>query len=1653
MSELDVSVPEESTSVSARPSEVSREPLARMALSDPLMHSTKPLQPRPGGGPIMRSGTGAVGTDPAASFSKAAGGASQGVPHQSHMEGLFGTSFGDVRVTTGRSEALGSMGADAAASGRSIAFADSSPSKELVGHELAHVVQQDQSSSTSIQPSGAVSDPNSAAEVEARSIGKQVAAGQSVTVQARPDKGIHRNREKAAELEHINRPSERALGGLSGAGGSLPFGERIQTSFGRHDISGVSAYTGPAARDAATSMGASAYAMGDSVAFKGTPDLHTTAHEAAHTVQQQGGVQLKGGVGQDGDRYEQNADHVADLVVAGQSAETALDTFAGGGGPAVQLDTTESDPPPDTQEWDWDEDDLEWVMYWGGEWWTAWLEGGSWCSRSESGAIEWWNGTDWAPATETVDEAGRTVKNKAAGTAKATGIFGGVLGRVRSRHATGAQDLLDDVEENAAEAELTETTDERSRKLDRAIASKDKLTVLRVLQGAPLGPTYDAAKRKAVLAALKALFKGKKEALVEACLTTGKIPLVIEIDLAGGDTNGVISAFESRTDAERQQFLATVKAPVHKDLHKSLDKRGLMKRFEKGYVDVAAIMAGPGDDATKRAGLKSAFKGALLARIDQRNKSDSWYNLPATKRKGVLGDIEAVAKEVKGIEALPGGDMDVFLEELATDADVAKAINKSIGGKTRGRQADKGLNLLKGGGVESIWAVLEDERKRMGTDDARIFKALENMSDADKAKLRDAAGAPTPAYNTAKEGLSKELSGSAFNKARSMLDGETGSVTTLATETLEHSGKAMRLFSIISDRTCINAVISMSGAERAQFRKDVHLQDKVKKGVSTSNWTKIQELAGLNQGEDLDGAGPKTQAQTDATKDAEERRLAQIIIDGLDQKMMTEKKMMRVVKALMQARKASEAGIANLATIKAKVDAAGVWTKSRWTGKKNKGILAEIQKFLAGTGGMSALQIAAQFAVNNKDATGMGELIGELPPLDLIKEWSNVLELEKRAKALSEAKLSQKPGLIKSAQSRVNSFVFDVDMSRPTVKDIEAATTKGFFSHKKEFQDLIDKARGIIISSSKADGGDAAVRAHLAQVAPGYAMDDLEQEKTKFATSQDAFDLRRRGKSGFGKASRGLADTFSDSGTQVDLAGAGQVGVLRQGLQELGVGSQAERDDLADRAGKRRAHFESRLDSFEEMKAFAASIVTGIFSALVAVGLTIATGGLGVVGPFIAALITAAAGKPLQEGLNKLIKGDVHSVPWKDWQQWVHHTGVDLFVATAAHFATVGMSSAFSNATDLVKFGKGVKGGFGDSTFGVMMGSASQSAITAAPGALVKGFTSAGSDHFGEFLKSGEGDMASFSKRFGKKLGAIPEGVLVGALKASLTSTVGDGKKTTKDNDVLNQDGTMTAKVDTTFQSRGDQVSKGYADLAITRGVDIALVGAKKSAPGGELTRTDISTEAIKTGQAFATQGHKSSKMKDSHTGTGGSYKVNSHGVTQLDKTTAEVAQGKRDGAGAFGFLYDIQSWFEGLAKKTTAGPSWTPTSLERAKTAAEAALPGAEGDLTTASAAVAAAATAKTSAQAAHSAALAEQTAAASELAGLSADADTQTRADATARVSAADSSVTSTQSSLSTATTDYSSAVSAETQARTNVDTVQTSIDNATTLKGTTV
>jgi hypothetical protein len=196
----------------------------------------------------------------------------------------------------------------------------------------------------------------------------------------------------ATEEGDVHAIAER---GLSGPAAPLPHLARIQASFGRHDVSHVQAHVGGAAAEASAAMGAIAYATGDHIAFADSPDLHTAAHEAAHTVQQRGGVQLRGGVGAAGDDYERHADAVADRVVRGESAEVLLDGAAAGGatGAAVQRKEAGRDTRDDKAG-----DEPELVKQDGAEWPVFARTGKPYIIEDRGGKPGFWVARDWITA-------------------------------------------------------------------------------------------------------------------------------------------------------------------------------------------------------------------------------------------------------------------------------------------------------------------------------------------------------------------------------------------------------------------------------------------------------------------------------------------------------------------------------------------------------------------------------------------------------------------------------------------------------------------------------------------------------------------------------------------------------------------------------------------------------------------------------------------------------------------------------------------------------------------------------------------------------------------------------------------------------------------------------------------------------------------------------------------------------------------------------------------------------------------------------------------------------------------------------------------------------------------------------------------------------
>ncbi|MES2643603.1 MAG: DUF4157 domain-containing protein [Myxococcota bacterium] len=122
-------------------------------------------------------------------------GARERFPYQHEMEASFGEDFSTVDIVFGAAAAMADLGAEAAAEGERIQFADANPDKEIVAHELAHVVQRRHSGvsgATGGSGDAGVSRPEDAAEREASRVGKEAAAGKAVAPRAPTSAGTMR---------------------------------------------------------------------------------------------------------------------------------------------------------------------------------------------------------------------------------------------------------------------------------------------------------------------------------------------------------------------------------------------------------------------------------------------------------------------------------------------------------------------------------------------------------------------------------------------------------------------------------------------------------------------------------------------------------------------------------------------------------------------------------------------------------------------------------------------------------------------------------------------------------------------------------------------------------------------------------------------------------------------------------------------------------------------------------------------------------------------------------------------------------------------------------------------------------------------------------------------------------------------------------------------------------------------------------------------------------------------------------------------------------------------------------------------------------------------------------------------------------------------
>ena len=136
------------------------------------------------GATILRaaSSEAAVDGEPADRFAEATRGGGGAVPFQKEMERSFGQDLSGVTAHVGQKRALDGLGASAAARGDTIAFASSSPDREVVAHELTHVVQQRKGGGRGVHAKSEVGAVDSPLEREADAVAPRAAAGERVRV-------------------------------------------------------------------------------------------------------------------------------------------------------------------------------------------------------------------------------------------------------------------------------------------------------------------------------------------------------------------------------------------------------------------------------------------------------------------------------------------------------------------------------------------------------------------------------------------------------------------------------------------------------------------------------------------------------------------------------------------------------------------------------------------------------------------------------------------------------------------------------------------------------------------------------------------------------------------------------------------------------------------------------------------------------------------------------------------------------------------------------------------------------------------------------------------------------------------------------------------------------------------------------------------------------------------------------------------------------------------------------------------------------------------------------------------------------------------------------------------------------------------------------
>jgi hypothetical protein len=149
---------------------------------------------------------------PGDSFARATSGGASDLPFRDEMEQSFGIDLSNVQAHLGQAAPMKDLCAKAATQGEQIAFASGAPDRELVAHEVAHVVQNRRGGSGG---RAQVSSPGDASEVEAEALAAKASSGEAVSVGGERTSGIQREATEGAGSQAAQSELGQSLGLLA----------------------------------------------------------------------------------------------------------------------------------------------------------------------------------------------------------------------------------------------------------------------------------------------------------------------------------------------------------------------------------------------------------------------------------------------------------------------------------------------------------------------------------------------------------------------------------------------------------------------------------------------------------------------------------------------------------------------------------------------------------------------------------------------------------------------------------------------------------------------------------------------------------------------------------------------------------------------------------------------------------------------------------------------------------------------------------------------------------------------------------------------------------------------------------------------------------------------------------------------------------------------------------------------------------------------------------------------------------------------------------------------------------------------------------------------------------------------------------------------